>query len=57
MKKKLRVLVPAVSEQVEYELCSAARKILATGWATMYVAANTAMVEAYRNIGREIVER
>ena len=57
MKKKHRVLVPAVSELVEYELYSAVRKILASVWATVYVVANTAMVEAYRNIGREIVER
>lgn len=47
MKKKPRVLAPDLSEQVEYELYSAVRKILASMWATVYVAANIAMVDAY----------
>ena len=33
------------------------RAILAKARATVYTAANTAMVEAYWNIGREIVEK
>ena len=46
-----------VVEAVESELFKNVRAILAKARATVYTAANTAMVEAYWNIGREIVEK
>ena len=57
MKKKPSAMIPVVTEQVESELYSAVRKILVSARAKVYVAANTAMVEAYWNVGREIVEK
>ena len=44
-------------ESVESELFKSVRAILAKARATVYTAANTAMVEAYWNVGREIVEK
>jgi hypothetical protein len=46
-----------VIETVERELFRNVRAILAKARATIYSAANTAMVEAYWNVGREIVEK
>ena len=46
-----------VIEQAEAELYANVRSILAKARATVYVTANTAMVEAYWNVGREIVEK
>ena len=46
-----------VVESVESELFKNVRAILAKARATVYTAANTAMVEAYWNVGREIVEK
>jgi len=42
---------------VESELYTTVRSIIANARASVYVAANTAMVDAYWNIGREIVEK
>ncbi len=53
-KKKVAV---EVVESVESELFKSVRAILAKARATVYTAANTAMVEAYWNVGREIVEK
>ena len=46
-----------VVEAVESELFKNVRAILAKARATVYTVANTAMVEAYWNVGREIVEK
>ena len=46
-----------VVERVEEALYANVRSILAKARATVYVAANTAMVEAYWNVGRLIVEK
>ena len=46
-----------VVESAEEALYANVRSILAKARATVYVAANTAMVEAYWNVGREIVEK
>ena len=46
-----------VVECVEEELYAKVRGILSTARASVYVAANAAMVEAYWNVGREIVEK
>ena len=46
-----------VVESVEKELYENVRSILAKARATVYVAANTAMVEAYWNVGRLIVQK
>ena len=46
-----------VVESVENELFKNVRAILAKARAAVYVAANTAMVEAYWNVGRQIVEK
>ena len=54
---KVQTVEPEVLEPVENELYSTIRGILAKARATAYVAANTAMVEAYWNVGREIVEK
>ena len=53
---KRKVAVEVV-ESVESELFKNVRAILAKARATVYTAANTAMVEAYWNVGREIVEK
>jgi len=55
MKKK--VCQGEVVESVETELYSTVRAIIAKARSTVYVAANAAMVEAYWNVGREIVEK
>lgn len=58
MKSKSKsTVVPDVLGVAESELYSNVRKILAKARETVYVAANTAMVEAYWNVGREIVEK
>ena len=54
---KIQAVEPEVVEPVENELYSTIRGILAKARATAYVAANTAMVEAYWNVGREIVAK
>ena len=46
-----------VVESVEGELFKNVRSILAKARATVYTAANAAMVEAYWKVGREIVEK
>ena len=46
-----------VVESVENELFKNVRAILSKARAAVYTAANTAMVEAYWNVGREIVEK
>lgn len=46
-----------VVEPVQGELYATVRAIIAKARASVYVAANAAMVEAYWNVGREIVER
>lgn len=46
-----------IVESVENELYANVRSILVKARATVYVAANTAMVEAYWNVGKEIVEK
>ena len=53
-KKELTV---EVVESVESELFRNVRAILTKARATVYTVANTAMVEAYWNVGREIVEK
>jgi len=50
-------LIPVVVEPIEVELYATVRKILASARAKVYVSANSAMVEAYWNIGRVIVEK
>ena len=52
---KIRPVEPEVLEPVENELYSTIRRILAKARASAYVAVNSAMVEAYWNVGREIV--
>ena len=54
---KIRPVEPEVLEPVENELYSTIRGILAKARASAYVAVNSAMVEAYWNVGREIVEK
>ena len=46
-----------VVESLEGELFKNVRSILAKARATVYTAANAAMVEAYWKVGREIVEK
>lgn len=46
-----------VVELTEKELYKTVRAIIAKSRATIYVAANAAMLEAYWNVGREIVEK
>lgn len=55
-KRKNRALIEVV-ESVENELFKNVRAILSKARAAVYTAANTAMVEAYWNVGREIVEK
>ena len=57
MKKKSKIIVPEIALPIETELYSVVRKILVAARAKVYVAANSAMVEAYWNVGREIVEK
>ncbi|MBQ3288650.1 MAG: hypothetical protein IJH50_04500 [Kiritimatiellae bacterium] len=57
MPKKANKVSAEVVESVESELFKNVRAILAKARATVYTAANTAMVEAYWNVGREIVEK
>ena len=57
MKKKSKITVPEIVLPMETELYSVVRKILVAARAKVYVAANAAMVEAYWNVGREIVEK
>ena len=57
MAKRKREAVVAVVESVGNELFKNVRAILAKARAAVYTAANTAMVEAYWNVGREIVEK
>lgn len=46
-----------ISAPIESELYANIRSIIAKARATVYTAANLAMVEAYWNVGREIVEK
>lgn len=46
-----------IVDSVESELYSTVRAIITRARAAVYVAANTAMVEAYWNVGREIVAK
>ena len=55
-KRKSKAPVEVV-ESVENELFKNVRAILSKARAAVYTAANTAMVEAYWNVGREIVEK
>lgn len=55
MKKKDRQVEIVAS--VQSELYATVRTIIAKARASVYVAANAAMVEAYWNVGREIVEK
>ena len=57
MAKRKREAVVAVVESVGNELFKNVRAILAKARAAVYTAANTAMVEAHWNVGREIVEK
>ena len=57
MKKKSKTMVPEIALPIGVELYSVVRKILVAARAKVYVAANAAMVEAYWNVGREIVEK
>ena len=57
MAGKRKALIPEVVEAVEAELYSNVRKIIVSARSTVYVAANAAVVEAYWNVGREIVEK
>ena len=57
IRKSAKLLKPEVLEPVEGELYANVRKILAEARKTVYMAANWAMVEAYWNVGREIVEK
>lgn len=52
-KKELIEVVPSV----EAELYANVRAIIANARASVYVSANAALVEAYWNVGREIVEK
>lgn len=44
-------------DSVDSELYGNVRSIIAKARATVYVTANAAMVDAYWNVGREIVEK
>ena len=55
-KKSVNAAVEVV-EAAENELYKSVRTILAKARETVYTVANTAMVEAYWNVGREIVEK
>ena len=57
MAKKTKKVQIEVVEQTESELYKSVRKILAEAREHVYTVANTAMVEAYWNVGREIVEK
>ena len=57
MAKKKSEATAEVMESVESELFKNVRAILAKARADVYTVANTAMVEAYWNVGREIVEK
>ena len=48
---------PSSPESVEAELYANVREYIANAREKVYVAANSAMVEAYWNVGREIVEK
>ena len=59
MKKRIKKesLLSEVVQPPEGELYRSVRAIIARARATVYVAANAAMVKAYWNVGREIVEK
>lgn len=57
MKVKAQKNRSEVLQVAESEPYATVRSIIAKARATVYVAANSAMVEAYWNVGREIVER
>ena len=57
MKKKSKITVPEIALPIDVELYSVVRKILVAARAKVYVAANAVMVEAYWNVGREIVAK
>ena len=57
MAKRKNEAAVEIVESVENELFKNVRLILAKARAVVYTAANTAMVEAYWNVGREIVEK
>ena len=57
MAKRKNEAAVEIVESVENELFKNVRSILAKARAVVYTAANTAMVEAYWNVGREIVEK
>ena len=48
---------PSSPESIEAELYANVREYIANAREKVYVAANSAMVEAYWNVGREIVEK
>ena len=54
---RVSAVAPVVLGPIEGELYSAIRAILARARETVYRASNTAMVEAYWKVGREIVEK
>lgn len=56
-KSENRSALPEVVQSIESELYVTVRSIITKARATVYVAANSAMVEAYWNVGREIVEK
>lgn len=59
MKRKApaKILVPQVVDPAENELYASIRAIITEARATVYIAANSALVIAYWNIGRLIVEQ
>lgn len=57
MAKRKSAATVEVVESVENELYKSVRAILAKARAAVYTAANATMVEAYWNVGREIVEK
>ena len=56
-KKRLKNVSIEVVDSVDSELYGNVRSIIAKARATVYVTANAAMVDAYWNVGREIVEK
>lgn len=56
-KSESRSALPEVVQSIESELYVTVRSIIEKARAAVYVAANSAMVEAYWNVGREIVEK
>lgn len=57
VKRQKCAIVAEVVEPLDLELYSKVREIISVARQTVYVAANAAMVAAYWNVGREIVEK